>query len=363
MDMEQVEIWLQSVPSKQTKKSYKNSIRKFESWYQKPIESLLGNQEEATKAVERFFCYLKENNCQNTARNQTNGVVQYFKAHKTPIQLRKALNVYKTVATIRDHQLSVSEVQAMAKVADLREQMILKIGLFGLRIGDATELKWQTFDVQGETPIEIEIMTQKEDQLARTFIDEELKELLDRYLPTLDRNNPYLFQSKRQGNLSIHRLDEILKQLFERAGLTTQKILRWHCFRKLTMRTAMELGVNSWSIRMMVGKAVSADIATYISGVSLKEDFTKLSNVLKLKGPTNGNGKMAKLEHVILDLEKENASLKQRIEILQKNFQVNNEAVKILVENKLEQQGVAFKGRFKEVNWLEIYNRLKATQP
>lgn len=343
MNMEQVETWLEAIPSKQTKKSYRNSLRKFEAWLGKPIENLLGNSEEATKAVERFFCYLKENNCQNTARNQTNGVIQYFKAHKTPITLRKALNVYKTVVTVRDHQLSIAEVRKMFSVSDLREQVILKVGMLGLRVGDVSELKWKTFEVSGECPIEVEIMTAKEDQLARTFVDCEFKELLDRYLETLDKSNEYLFQSKRRGNLSIHRLDEILKQLFERAGLNASKILRWHCFRKLVMRTAMELGLNSWSIKMMVGKAVSADIATYISGVSLKEDFLKLSNATQLRSNgTNGNGKVKALEETLLSLEKENHELRTRIDVLQKNFEDHDEKLKFMNTDFNER-----------LNWLE----------
>lgn len=321
MNMEQVEVWLEAIPSKQTKKSYRQALKKFEGWYKQPVESLIGNPETATKAVERFFCWMKENQCQNSARSTTNAILQYLKAHKTEIKLRKALNVYHTVATIRDHQLSIAEVQAMAKVADLREQLVCKIGLLGLRVGDASELFWRTFDVQGETPIEIEIPCHKEDTIARTFIDSELKEILDQYLNTIDKENPYLFQSKRQGNLSVHRLDEIMKQLFERAGLKTQKILRWHCFRKLTMRTSAELGLNQWSAKILVGKSVPADIMTYISGLNLKEDYNKLSNVLKLKSNGNGNGKVSKLEELVLELEKENAQLKQRIEILQKNFE------------------------------------------
>jgi site-specific recombinase XerD len=88
VNMAQVEELLAGIPAEQTRKSYKNSIRKFEEWLGKPIESLLGNPDEATKAVERFFCYLKEKFCQNTARNQTNGVIQYFKAHKTEVKPR-----------------------------------------------------------------------------------------------------------------------------------------------------------------------------------------------------------------------------------------------------------------------------------
>lgn len=321
MNMAQVEEWLAGIPAEQTRKSYKNSIRKFEEWLGKPIESLLGNPDEATKAVERFFCYLKEKFCQNTARNQTNGVIQYFKAHKTEVKPRRALNIYHTVVTVRDHPLNIAEIQQMGKHGDLREQTLLKVGLLGLRVGDVANLQWRTFDVQGEAPIEIEIPCKKEDTVARTFIDAELKELLDLYLPTLDPKNRFLFQNKQNGNLSEKRIDEILKQLFERAGLKTQKILRWHCFRKLALRTSSELGLNQWSAKILVGKSVPADIMTYISGLNLKEDFLKLSNVLKLKPNGNGNGKVRDLENAVKQIESENLAFKTRIDLMQKEIQ------------------------------------------
>lgn len=316
--MGKVEEWLSGIPSEQTRKSYRFGIKKFEGWYKKPIESL--TSENASKTIEQYFCYLKDAHCQNTARCQTNAVIQYFKSQGVNIKLRSALNIYKTVATIRDHALAITEVQAMNKVADLREQLLLKVGLFGFRIGDVSLLEWKTFEVNGETPIEIEVPCKKEDTIARTFIDSELKELLDTYLPTLDKTNKFLFQSKRNnGNLSEKQIDKILKALYLRAGMHSNKIVRWHTFRKLVMRTAMELGVNSWSIKLMIGKTVSPDIATYISGVSLKEDYLKLSNILKLKG-SNGNGKVTRLEEVVNSLESENSILKSRVDLLQKNL-------------------------------------------
>lgn len=106
-----------------------------------PVETLIGKPDEATKIIEQFFCWRKENKCQNTARNQTNGVIQFLKHFKTEIKLRRALNVYHTVATVRDHQLTIAEVQKMASISDLREQLLLKIGLLGLRSGDTATLQ------------------------------------------------------------------------------------------------------------------------------------------------------------------------------------------------------------------------------
>lgn len=125
MNMELAEAWLSVIPSKYTKKCYKSGIKKFESWYGKPVETLIKSPE-ATRTVEQFYCHLKEVHNQNTARNQTNAVIQFLKFHGTEIKLRRALGVYRTVPTTRDHRVQISEVQAMAKTAmDLRRRNLI----------------------------------------------------------------------------------------------------------------------------------------------------------------------------------------------------------------------------------------------
>jgi hypothetical protein len=42
MDMGKVEDWLSAVPSRNTRKSYKAGIRKFEEFCQQGIETLIG---------------------------------------------------------------------------------------------------------------------------------------------------------------------------------------------------------------------------------------------------------------------------------------------------------------------------------
>jgi len=268
MDMAKVQDWLSTIPSPYTKKNYVAGLRKFETFYNKPIETLIGS-DDAGRIVEKFFVWLKEQgHPQNTCRNLVNAPIQFLKYFGTPIKYRKALGMYRTTATTRDHLLTIQEVQSMASVANLREQCILEVFLLGLRIGDASELQWQQFENDG-----LLINTKKENVTAHTFVSEEFRELLNKYLSLLDKSNPYLFQSKRKGHLTTKQLDNILKKLTSRAGIRPHGLLRWHCARKLFLRTCAELGINSWSAKMVVGKAVSVDIETYISGVHLKMTF------------------------------------------------------------------------------------------
>jgi integrase len=198
----------------------------------------------------------------------------------------------------------------MAKVSDLREQILLEVLLLGLRIGDVVNLEWKTFDVNGEPPIPIQIITKKEQVEAQSFISSEFKELLDKYLPTLDKKNRYLFQSKK-GNLTTKRIDGILKDLGNRAGIKTHGLFRWHIGRKLFLRTCAELGVSSWSAKLMCGKAIPESDDTYVHDAELKNDFVKVSKVLRLRQEVQGNGRVS-------DMQKELEELRQAMRIIAK---------------------------------------------
>ena len=282
MDMKLVEEWLSGIPSKYTRKSYMSGIKKFENeYYHKPIETLIKSPD-AGREIERFYCWLRERHGQNTCRNVTNSVIQFLKYHGTEVKYRRALQIYKTVPTTRDHRATISEIQSMANVSDLREQHFLEGYLMGFRIGDVALLEWRKFDQKGEPPIPVDINTKKEQVVARAFINEEFKKRLDKYRPLLDKSNPYLFQSKRKRHLSSKQMNNILKSLVERAGISNNGLFRWHTGRKLFLRTCAELGISSWSAKLMCGKSIPASDDTYVHDAELKGDFLKISKVLRL---------------------------------------------------------------------------------
>lgn len=115
MDMKLVDDWLSGIPSIHTRKCYKSGIKKFENdYYHKPIESLIKSPD-AGKVVEQFYCWLREKHGQNTCRNVVNSVIQFLKFHGTEVKYRRALQIYKTVPTTRDHRTAISEIQEMAR--------------------------------------------------------------------------------------------------------------------------------------------------------------------------------------------------------------------------------------------------------
>ena len=296
--MTKIEDWLETIPSKNTRKNYVNGISKFETWYEDSITKLIKSPD-ATKMVEKFYVYLKQRHPQNTCRNVTNAVIQFLKYHGTDVRPRKALGIYRTERALDNHILTISEVQEMAKVADLREQVILGVLLLGFRVGDTIRLKKSDFNLNGEPPIELKLRATKEGTIYETFISEELKELLAKYIPTLE--SEWLFNGVRKGShVKDETLNNRLRNLAKRAGIHLNGRLTWHCGRKLLMRTGAELGLNAWNIKRIMGKSIPISDDTYLAGLKLREDFIKLGNTLRLRPGTNkANGRITKLTEAV----------------------------------------------------------------
>jgi integrase len=309
MNMEKMEEFLSTIQSPLTRKSYIAGIRIFETYLNKPIESLIGTEDQG-RTIEKFYVHLKNKGyTQNSCRNLVNGAIQFLKFYKVPLTYKKSLGIYRTELTTRDKLVTIAEVRQMAEVASLKEMIILEVYLLGLRVYDACRLKKDIFDISKDAPIPIEILTHKEGVIARTFISQEFKDSLVKYLPLLKKDNPYLLQSARREVVDEDSLNKTLKTLATRAGIDT-KGFHWHTGRKLFLRTSAELGITSWNAMMMVGKSVDKSIETYINHVQLKEDFLKVSEVLRFRKP-NGNGKVA-------NLEKENQELRNVMKVIAK---------------------------------------------
>lgn len=346
--MAKMNDWLEAIPSPQTRKNYRNGIRRFEEFIQKPIESLLElNDTELGHIVEKFYCHLKQNHPQNTCRNLVNCPIQYLKYFGKNPKYKKSLGIYTTTLTTRDHLLTVDEVREMWKIASLEEKVMLKSWLLGLRISDACKLEWRQFNFKpsGE-PKEILVNTRKEGITAHVFIDSEFQNYLEKQIPVLKGDNKFLFQSEKGGNLKEKQLLRKLQCLQKKAGVEARGTFGWHIGRKLFLRTCAELGITSWNAQMMCGKAVDKSIATYINGIQLKNDAMKVHNVLKMENAnqTNNHGRIEALEDALKSVEKENFTLKTRVDNLQKT--VENQPERII--KALEKLGIDIRQLYEE---------------
>ena len=135
-----VQEFLNSLPSKGTKKVYKSGLKKFFKWYEKtpdqvlqerkddltqrPNEDLVTYKNRASnylKIIERFHAHLLDKGYKiNTAKSLTNGIRQLFRYYQMDIKVRNGSSLNRTVKTQRNFPLTIEHVRKMYAVANFR---------------------------------------------------------------------------------------------------------------------------------------------------------------------------------------------------------------------------------------------------
>lgn len=301
-----VKEYLDSVANLNTRKSYRIGIQKFCEWFCKsPREVLEMRKDDLTqregedlieyrnraarfeKEIEKFHSHLLEQGYKtNTARNLTLGIRQLSRFYQMPIKIRAGSKVTKTVKTSRSFPLRIEHVRKMFEVADLRERVILSMAAdLGLRISDFIKIKKEELPpLDQEPPIMFDVMTNKEEIVAHGFLSSETIELLKIYIPTLKKDNLYLFPSNGKRHISDEWLNRLLQKLVEKAQIELNgKSLTFHCFRKMFLSTAIDSGIGLTAGKKLCGKAIPKSDDTYLTTMRLREKFIQLKTFLTIK--------------------------------------------------------------------------------
>lgn len=317
------EDFLQSL-SKGTRKSYKAGLRKFEKYFGKSVERILKLREQDLgsndihqkrrfeKEIEKFHQSLLDKGYGiNTARTMTLGIIQIFRFYDMPMQKRYGSKISRTVMSTRDHVLTIFDIRQMYKVGDLRARTLLCMSKdLGWRISDFLSILRTEVEpmLEKKPPVPFRKLTKKEKVPAYSFLGDESLEHLKTFLPTLKPSNKWLWQGKKSNcKLDAESVNDLLKKLAKDAQLKLTGSLHFHAFRKLYMRTGVELGCNHWAIKMLVGKSVKSSDLTYISQAQLQETFLKINNVLRLQNRQHTT-KIPSLEEtlgLVLDVQKQ----------------------------------------------------------
>ena len=398
-----VQEFLDSLPSKGTKKIYKMGLKKFFKWYgktadqvlqerkddltQRPDEDLVTYRNRASrysKTIEQFHSYLLDEGYKiNTAKSLTNGIRQLFRYYQMDIKVRNGSSLNRTVKTQRNFPLTIEHVRKMYEVANFRERVILSMATdLGLRISDFLKITKQDLpDLSLEAPISFDVMTEKEDVIAHGFLSQETVELLKKYVQTLPEDNPFLFASSQNKPKPISRtqMSNLLKDLAQKAGfkINNGKSLTFHCFRKMLLSATIDSGIGLTAGKKLVGKTIPQSDDTYLTTVKLREKFIQLKHFLtinqqpKAEAETIENLKkaVAKLQDdlttqrtIIVTLSEENQKIKNTLkkmdEGLAKKLVLLTEQVLIQAKT-FDPEG--YKKTVKEV--MEAYADLFAQDP
>ena len=257
------------------------------------------------------------------------------------ITLRTGSPVSQTVVTTSDFILQQQHVHAMFHVAkDLRSKLLVSMGNdLGGRISDILSIKRSELpNLEQEPPIEWIRITKKEKVVGKSCLSKTTVALLKEYLFSFPTKNPYLFHSNTKNHISDETVNARLRDLARDAGIELGDMkLHWHCFRKMIISQAKNMGVDPDIIKLMVGKSVKKDILTYMTGIDVKTAFNKLQEVLGISAFTEES------ENIVKSMEAEIKELKQTVIRLQQDANAYKKTTEVLTERLNE-----YEARLKE---------------
>jgi integrase len=256
----------------------------------------------------------------NSARALLGDVRAFFTYHCRPVKIGRRKVPKQQVAT-GEHEFSQVELRKMFHYADVRGKAILST---------AVALGWSADDFLSLTRKEIEGLVSKalvEKQMfigfthirgktgaeSRSHLTPEAIESLKAYLDLTPKGAEFLWAN---GNLTDHitndTLNNILKDLVEKASIQTIGTVRFHLIRKFTMSALSSAGIGDWDVKFMVGKEVPPDIATYLTNrkQNLLEEFQNAYPKLSLAGYANHN------HDRLQELIEENKKLKESMTLM-----------------------------------------------
>jgi len=174
------------------------------------------------REVERFFVWLQEQKelGQNTAYSACVALKSLMSFYDLNLKLRRG--TVKRVPTMpKDWIPSIDQLRLLCQIGDLREKTIISMAKdVPLRIGDFLSI--QKKDVQPLLTLEkpercaFTIQTRKTKTPMTCFVSQETLKLLKLYVPTLRKNNPYLFQGRGMTRANEDSINLTLKN-FEKS--------------------------------------------------------------------------------------------------------------------------------------------------
>jgi len=304
----------------------------------RPNESFVDAKQRASryeKLLEKFHGWLlKQGYKINTARTVCLGPLQLFRYYNMRITLRAGSPVSQTVVTTGDFILQPDNVRAMFHVAkDLRSKLLVSMGNdLGWRISDILSIRRDELpNLKQEPPIFWERITKKEQVLAQSCLSKTTVALLIEYLSTFKTDNPYLFHNNAQGHIDEETVTATIRDLARDAGIElANRRLRWHCFRKLIISQAKNLGIDPHIIKLMVGKSVKKDTLTYMTGVDVRTAFIKLQELLAIKTFSEES------QSIVEAMETEIKELKQALIRVQQDASAYKKESEVLTERVTE---------------------------
>lgn len=285
----------------------------------------------------------------NTVRAEVSTVRAFCRDNATTLILPRR-KIAKAKSAKGEHEFTRDELAKMFYVGDVRGKAILSTAVsLGFSVEDFSELKrdyieslvnkalaekidFIGFDYErGKTGVESrshltpEAVNSLKDWF--TYIDQKrTKEGLEK--------SQWVWCNGGEKPLSEQTINDIIKDLVQKANIVTTGKMRFHLIRKFLMGSLHDSGFDSWEVKRALGKEIPTSDDTYLKGLSRKvtEKFPTAYPYIRLTGFANHNQtKLETLEQKI-----------QQLEIQMESLTVENETLKRIIQYSIPRDSLTY---------------------
>jgi len=304
--------WINSYRNKNTRRIYGRGVMMFSEWLGKSVDDILNerNQDlipiqgetpiqkkERTdryeRLLEQFWNDLVSGKFppdakpykEDSASALCKGLLQLFRYYGIGFWLRNGSPIaegFRYREKMR-FPLKPEHVRKIFwKARDLKTQTWLSMANdLGWRIGDFLSIRVSELPSLDQiAPVEWFRVTQKERVVAKTCLSSDTVRLLSEYIKVFDlKGDDPLF------DMDENTINRRLRELATECGIKTKPYsLSFHCFRDYIISNAKNQQIDPDTIKLMVGKQVKQDMLSYLSGLDVKQAFSRLQEVTRING-------------------------------------------------------------------------------
>jgi hypothetical protein len=264
-----VEKWLERFSSKSSQSAYYYGLASFVQWYKKPLQTFLDLPKRGQADIAlKFQNQTQDSLATNTVLGTVRALGSFTTYHKDGEGFKLGRLRLKTQYDMNSHTFHNSDLTKMFEAADLQQKAI---------VSTFASLGWEFSGVFGldRKYVESIIKQAREEKADFAFIKAQRHKtgaprfaaLTPLAMVWLER---WFKQWKGKTLFKIRTkmgLNESLKQLAQKAGITTTGSVHSHLFRGWVISQLTRAGWSEYLIKYYVGKAIPSADGTYLHGM------------------------------------------------------------------------------------------------
>jgi len=299
------------------------------------------------KAVAFYNERIRQDYATNTARAEVSTIRAFCRDNCTTLLLPRK-KIAKAKEAHGEHEFSREELSKMFYVGDVRSKAILSTAIsLGFAVEDFSELPRQLIESLAKKATEEKIdfigfdyERGKTGVSSRSHLTPEARDSLKAWFEYSDKKresegkpkSEWVWSNGNGSHLSEQAINDIIKDLVQKANVTTTGTIRFHLIRKFLTSALHHAGFTDWEVKRAVGKEIPTSDGTYLHGLNNDIDlkFPQVYDGIQLNGSGSKNHlRIEELEQKI-----------QQLEINQENLAIENQTLRRIIEYSIPKDKV-----------------------